>query len=84
MPKTKQISFQYSINENISLEVNGIGTDNEIPAVVNEPDDVPHYEFVFSSVFLNGQDILPILDALDATEKIYNEAIKQCWKEFNK
>ena len=37
----------------------------------------------FKSVIFNNQNILPILDHLDATDIIYNEAVKVAWSEFN-
>jgi hypothetical protein len=35
------------------------------------------------SVIFNNQNILPILEHLEATDKIHDEAVKVAWKEFN-
>jgi len=84
MPNTKQITFTYNIEKlNIDLEVNCVGTDNEIPfPEMLEPDSAEPYEVEIKSVMFNSQNILPILEHLEATQLIYNEAIKHCWKEF--
>jgi len=83
--KTKQISFTYPLEkEGITLEVNFEGTDNEVsfPEMI-EPDSAEPYEADLKSVVFNGQNILPVLEHLEATDKIYQEAVKVAWKEFN-
>lgn len=85
MPKTKQISFTYPLEkEGITLEVNFEGTDNEVPfPEMIEPDSAEPYEADLKSVVFNGQNILPVLEHFEATDKIQDEAIRQAWKEFN-
>ena len=85
MAKTKQISFDYLLEkEGIVLQVNFEGIDNEVsfPEMI-EPDSAEPYEANLKSVIFNNQNILPILEHLDATDIIYNEAVKVAWSEFN-
>jgi hypothetical protein len=82
---TKQLSFNYQLEkEGITLEVNFEGTDNEVsfPEMI-EPDSAEPYEAELKSVIFNGQNILPILEHLKATDIIWNEAVKVAWSEFN-
>ena len=85
MPKTKQLSFNYPIEDKgIVLEVNFEGIDNEVPlSEINNFDSTEPYEAELKSVIFNGQNILPILEHLDATDIIWNEAVKVAWSEFN-
>lgn len=83
--KTKQLSFNYQLEkEGINLEVNFEGIDNEIPlSECLEPDSADPYEAELKSVMFNNQNILLILEHLEATDKIYDEAVKVAWKNFN-